>query len=110
MFDRPRLNKLVAWRLLRSVEPNAGNAAPALTLAPGGRDPPSPPARLALPNTSTPALPHPRRQEEQMPRIDWYTFSISWRLLFVVAGVSNPEAGHAKVTIDLASARSGDTQ
>ena len=34
MFDRPRLNKLVAWRLLGSVEPNAGNAPPALTPAP----------------------------------------------------------------------------
>ena len=50
MFDRPRLNKLVAWRLLGSVEPNAGNAPPALTPAPGGPDPSNPPGRLAQPN------------------------------------------------------------
>src|SRR3984885_809914 len=45
-----RLNKLVAWRLLGSVEPNAGNT-PALRPAPGGPDPPNPPGRLALPST-----------------------------------------------------------
>jgi hypothetical protein len=46
----PRLNKLVAWCLLGSVEPNAGNAL-APRLAPGGPDPPSLPDRLAPPNT-----------------------------------------------------------
>ena len=46
-FIRPGLNKLVAWRLLESVEPNAG--CPARSLAPGGPDHrPNAPGRLGL--------------------------------------------------------------